>query len=509
MESPQVTTDTAASPQPERQWVWRASLESRAAGKVSVLACVETVLAVVLYWWIAIRWDTHWHLVTSVFVAPLLLLRSPESIAAGVRWFMRDWFGFESYKTWPKAKQRASIASVSTISVVTAFYFARWFSGIVMMEAKSGWGLFCCSVLIVSVTGLVAAANLFAVALGRGATDTLMIVALKAACFASLLGALVAAFVVGAQSGVAETIFGLIAVVVIICVGVLTVSPSAGFSLRALFSRICATVRFIPHGLCHLPSNWRENNLITDVCIPAELLPNIRRESVTFALDGFIVICWNRNAFIRPLMLLLIPILFLPAFLYRLNIKATAWFWWPLAFLLRPVKQPTVEGDQKEALCWPWTNPFQKLLFVGISLLAMAVLFARHVDPVRWSRLSKVEGVWTPVKALLALDWSHFPPWHWAIFVSAVCGLGMLALAGGAVSCAANKKWPPPGLGWKVKAMEALVRVRSLATVALLLFSLGALFIAHTPWHAHVPLPKSWYSAMKKFYRVSEPEAKR
>ena len=48
MESPQVTTDPASSPQPERQWVWRATLESRAAGKVSVLACVETVFAVAM-----------------------------------------------------------------------------------------------------------------------------------------------------------------------------------------------------------------------------------------------------------------------------------------------------------------------------------------------------------------------------------------------------------------------------------------------------------------------------
>ena len=99
MESPHVTTDTAASPQPERHWVWRATLDSRAAGKVSVLACVETVFAVALNWWIAIRWDTHWHLVSSVFIAPLLLLRSPESIAAGVRWFLKDWFGFGSYET--------------------------------------------------------------------------------------------------------------------------------------------------------------------------------------------------------------------------------------------------------------------------------------------------------------------------------------------------------------------------------------------------------------------------
>lgn len=57
---------------PERSWIWHATLESRMAGKVSVLACVETVFAVALYWWIAIKWDTHWHLLSSVFIAPLL-----------------------------------------------------------------------------------------------------------------------------------------------------------------------------------------------------------------------------------------------------------------------------------------------------------------------------------------------------------------------------------------------------------------------------------------------------
>ena len=72
--------DAADSPEPppqkEKSWVWHATLESRAAGKVSVLACVETIFAVALYWWIAIKWDTHWHLLSSVFLAPLLLLKS-------------------------------------------------------------------------------------------------------------------------------------------------------------------------------------------------------------------------------------------------------------------------------------------------------------------------------------------------------------------------------------------------------------------------------------------------
>ncbi|MFN0067837.1 MAG: hypothetical protein ACKVYV_09395, partial [Limisphaerales bacterium] len=50
-----------------RSWVWYATLASRAAGQVSVLACAETLFAVLLYWWIAIRYETHWHLVSSVF----------------------------------------------------------------------------------------------------------------------------------------------------------------------------------------------------------------------------------------------------------------------------------------------------------------------------------------------------------------------------------------------------------------------------------------------------------
>ncbi len=55
--------------------------------RLSILAIVETILAVVVYWAIAWIWDTHIHLLTSIIVAPLLLLRSPESTNKGVKWF--------------------------------------------------------------------------------------------------------------------------------------------------------------------------------------------------------------------------------------------------------------------------------------------------------------------------------------------------------------------------------------------------------------------------------------
>ena len=94
------TNSTAA--EKRRNWVWHSTLETRAAGRVSVLACVETLFAVALYWWIALRYHTHWHLVSSVFIAPLLLLRSPESMKLGVQWFLKNGFEFGSNNRWTR-----------------------------------------------------------------------------------------------------------------------------------------------------------------------------------------------------------------------------------------------------------------------------------------------------------------------------------------------------------------------------------------------------------------------
>lgn len=58
-----------------------------------------------LYWVIALYFDTHLHLVTSLFVAPLLLLRSERSIEAGVDWFRRDWLDAENYEKWSRTRK--------------------------------------------------------------------------------------------------------------------------------------------------------------------------------------------------------------------------------------------------------------------------------------------------------------------------------------------------------------------------------------------------------------------
>src|SRR5256885_9754333 len=73
-----------------RNHVWWSTHESIAAEVPSVTAIIETILAVLLYWWIAIHLGTYAHLLLGVCVAPLVLLRSDASVAMGLAWF-EDW----------------------------------------------------------------------------------------------------------------------------------------------------------------------------------------------------------------------------------------------------------------------------------------------------------------------------------------------------------------------------------------------------------------------------------
>ena len=68
------------------EWVWWSTEESFERGTISVLACAEVAAGIGLYWWLIPSWfETNLHLLISVFVAPLLLLRSPESVDKGSR----------------------------------------------------------------------------------------------------------------------------------------------------------------------------------------------------------------------------------------------------------------------------------------------------------------------------------------------------------------------------------------------------------------------------------------
>ena len=63
--------------------------DSAAAGVPSVMATIETFVSVIFFGWLAINYDTFRPMMLSaLIVAPLVLLRSPQAQARGIKWFI-------------------------------------------------------------------------------------------------------------------------------------------------------------------------------------------------------------------------------------------------------------------------------------------------------------------------------------------------------------------------------------------------------------------------------------
>src|ERR1043166_2827902 len=95
-------------------FVWWSTQDSVRNGTPSALACFEVFAAVSGYWFIAIYFETFTHLWVSICVAPLLLLRSDQSISLGVKWF-------QSYMT---SSHELAHAPSSTVAKLPGYWFA-------------------------------------------------------------------------------------------------------------------------------------------------------------------------------------------------------------------------------------------------------------------------------------------------------------------------------------------------------------------------------------------------
>ena len=91
-------------------WSLHSSDESIELGELRFWAMAETALAIGVFWYVALRWETFLLLYSSLFIAPLLLFRSPQSVKRGAQLFDKGFFPIE----WPKDPE-ARKAAVSRL----------------------------------------------------------------------------------------------------------------------------------------------------------------------------------------------------------------------------------------------------------------------------------------------------------------------------------------------------------------------------------------------------------
>jgi hypothetical protein len=251
--------------EPAKSFVWWSTDKSVSDGVPSVLAGLEVVVAVGAYWAIAIYFETTTHLWVSICVAPLLLLRSAQSIVLGAQSF--DFYvrrGDELDKLDPRTLLQsieiwASIVTGLIASTLVCYLLAReWLMG------HESWSLYWRSAVVGYVAVMVAEA--------MGGTLTGALAIPGAVVLAGAIAVSTAVPIAGAIAG-AGAVAGMVAVAVAMA-GAAVVGAGTGAAakavlvavyvpgfllgvwLRSIAIRFVATARFLRSGFSLIPTNF-------------------------------------------------------------------------------------------------------------------------------------------------------------------------------------------------------------------------------------------------------------
>ena len=438
--------------------VWRSTRESYDANVVSVVAIGEVALAMGLYWWLIPMWfQTHWHLVASVCIAPLLLLRSPQSIAKALDRFER-YLGLRSPLSLSLLLLAAAVGFVATYGLA-----GYWLAG------QEGWALFWRAGLVGFVALNLAVAVAGAVAIAVARARALVVAEAGVGVAVAVAVAVVAEAGVGVGIG-AGVVFG---VVFVFGVGV-----GVGILARALFEKIWATTRYLPEGWPRLSANWRRLVFAQDLFRAPELLPDQHRRPALgqFSFQELFSELTSRGDLVyRAFMFSFLLILFLPAWFYRLSLKSTFWFYWPLVFA-----QGRMEGARVSAktLCETHTKTLAGL---PLALFALALGISPFLP--LWSGLDtlvkNVPGLQAEHLDLIALLGDK----ALLVWPAALVSLVLYASANLLTPRANNGDFMPKHRTW----LNFLIGLRWVLVLTALL--VGALLFAADAVPAYMPAP--------------------
>ncbi len=363
-------TETTPSKQPEteRTWVWYSTVESAAAGKISVLAVTETaVLTIVGFWLLYEGWV--WHLLFGLFVAPLFYLRTEESTQAALDW-AKFYLNFlfnkeENYKErfwyfWGSWVFLV-VFSLFEIYFLAMYFLSVWFEipsdflvdFFIGFIATSGMIIMIIVVVVVVLgmwqtrneekkveitTGIASVTLIIAVAMaieGEITGSGIVTGAIIAIILISVLSLIIVAVETEEQAelmvGMVPLLYFLFGVVMLVLFLFVRIFVGTYFFINRPFQSL-RTVRY----------NWAYHHFSLDSFYPPELLPNAeQKEEFEVRISDIISMSINL-AYKKYFIFAIRTTLFFPAFLFRYSMKMGAWIWLPLVWLFQPhqTKEP-------------------------------------------------------------------------------------------------------------------------------------------------------------------------
>ncbi|MEM6760093.1 MAG: hypothetical protein AAF601_11510 [Pseudomonadota bacterium] len=365
----------------ERSWVWVASTASAQAGKQSVLAWVETVAIIAIYWAIARIWDTHVHLLAGLLVMPLMLFRSDESVALGVRW--------------------AKAADLANGSFDMAGLAASAFT------------------LLILLAGPITPFPFWINALSANFILTIM----------------VAYSVLAPKVEIPEfqntKLNFAVGVIAFLGLPLFLAAYSTFYILAPLIIRVLSCVVHLRQGLTRVPQNWRRLIFATDICVTPQPLPDPDNEVKSWSLHD--VIKDTREYFsgmrhggageallVSAFLVVASAPAYLTTILFRWTLKSTAWFYLPLLFLDMPYN-----GENRltwmrsfPRTAWTFVRLVLALVGIGVALAALVVDLPVAMQALQLGRALELPVL--PLSLLLVLDWSALRPWHYVSLPTAL-----------------------------------------------------------------------------------------
>jgi len=269
--------------------VWISSLESADKLQFSILALVETLVAVGVSFFIWIYYGFYWHIVTGLIVSPLFFLRTNESIKANLLLFHKliDKIRFieKSIKIIHKTKiiwNSPNIIFSPLANILSNQLHNSGFIGKVIFI-----------ILILSL-------------------------AILYILFYLLLGITIFSLVIS---------YGILIIILLLSL----------LLLSSIISKIIITIKmtykYPMKSIKSIPSNWFKTILSTDIFYPLELVPDIEKTDSDYKLSSFFSSVSSYN---KIFMIFMILIIFVPTLIYRYSIKSTAWIYLPLIWLIEP-----------------------------------------------------------------------------------------------------------------------------------------------------------------------------
>ena len=391
-----------------KSWVWYAAQE-KDSGKLSVLAVVEVVLSVCLYWWIAVTWQTHLHLLVALIAAPLVLLRSEASIATVERMWDRYWERHAQILL--KSPKGLGIAVIATaISFTSAWLLSKYW-----LSHYEGPDL----LWRVAIVGLLSWNIAFAATVAIAISE-----ALAGAVAGAAAGAV---FGVGFGAGIVAGVAEWTAVTGIAVIGAtVTLVPGAiaGIWLRSLIARMLSVLKNMSDGWRIFANNWQRFMLVEDGTRAPEWLPGVVQHDALFQFDRFGQRILHGDAAERILGLLIFFFLHLPSLLWRYSLKSTCWFYAPLIYIAARGK---FADPLHRRLVIDRSPPLLDAGRFMLAIVALGVAFVAFVDWSFWRDLMGATEVFSPVGWLLVLDWGRIwdQPWQIPALCSAALTVGI------------------------------------------------------------------------------------